>query len=185
DPRWDSLPSIKRGDLAIKPLGPLTPEGKTLPSTPVRPPSSAEAAPDGKSWGTSTVQMWRTIPRRPNRVSPTLSGGEFTVMAGYANAIKKTSQLIWIFEQYFWSRPLARLLNSHLRETPGLRLIMVLPPHADMDGSHRFGPVEVSPQLDVVAHHARQLALDDLTSGLPDGRIGIYNLWNFKTNLGI
>ena len=121
--------------------------------------------------GSSLVQMWRTIPLRTERKRPPFMRGEFTIMAGIANACQAADELIWIFDQYFFSRPLARLLNHLVKEDKKKKLcvIIVLPPYAD---NH---PHEV--------HHARKLALNDLTDGLTLGsgefeRIGVYNLWH-------
>ena len=121
--------------------------------------------------GSSLVQMWRTIPLRMERKRPPFIRGEFTIMAGIANACQAADELIWIFDQYFFSRPLARLLNHQIKNDKKKRLcvILVLPPYAD---NH---PHEV--------HHARKLALNDLTDGLMLGsgkfeRVGVYNLWH-------
>jgi phosphatidylserine/phosphatidylglycerophosphate/cardiolipin synthase-like enzyme len=129
--------------------------------------------------GSSLVQMWRTIPLRTERKRPPFMRGEFTIMAGIANACQAADELIWIFDQYFFSRPLARLLNYRIRNDKKKKLcvILVLPPYAD---NH---PHEV--------HHARKLALNDLTEGLALGhgefeRVGVYDLWHpSRTSGGI
>jgi phosphatidylserine/phosphatidylglycerophosphate/cardiolipin synthase-like enzyme len=125
----------------------------------------------------SLVQMWRTIPLRLERKRSPFMRGEFTIMAGIANACQAADELIWIFDQYFFSRPLARLLNQRIKDDKKKKLcvILVLPPYAD---SH---PHEV--------HHARKLALNDLTDGLMLGpgkfeRVGIYNLWHHSRITG-
>jgi phosphatidylserine/phosphatidylglycerophosphate/cardiolipin synthase-like enzyme len=121
--------------------------------------------------GTSLVQMWRTIPLRKSRNRAPFRRGEFTVMAGIANAVSQAQELILMFDQYYWSRPLARLLNAQLVANPRLHVIIVLPPHADSQTA--------------VAHVARQRALEDLTVGLTRtagtlDRVAIYNLWYLK-----
>jgi phosphatidylserine/phosphatidylglycerophosphate/cardiolipin synthase-like enzyme len=126
------------------------------------------------------VQMWRTIPLRDRAKGSRFQRGEFTVMAGLSNAIKNASELIWLFDQYFWSRPTARLLNDLVRQ-PGatVQVIIVLPPYADVQFLH--------------IHHARKLALNDLISGLvpgtqpgtfeppsptgSGGRVAVFNTW--------
>ena len=134
----------------------------------------ATAAPEPPVTGaTSLVQMWRTIPLRTSRTGPPFVRGEFTVQAGVSNAVQKAKQLIWMFDQYFWSRPLARLLNDQLHAVPSLHLIVILPPHADDDP----GGVIASAQ-----HRARAAALDDVTAGFTTtageyDRIAVYNLW--------
>jgi phosphatidylserine/phosphatidylglycerophosphate/cardiolipin synthase-like enzyme len=126
--------------------------------------------------GRSIVQMWRTIPWRTSRSASLLVEGEYSAMAGIANASQQATELIWIFDQYFWHRPLARLLNQLLRERPGLRLILVLPPHAG--GGSITKPM--AREIHHAHHYARRLALDDLTEGMGlqySEKIGIYNLW--------
>jgi len=120
------------------------------------------------SGAATTVQMWRTIPWRKSRTGPPFQRAEFTVMAGIANAVKQARELIWMFDQYFWSQPLARLLNAQLQANPGLRLILILPPYADDHYS--------------AEHMARAVALGALTSGLPAtngiiNQVAVYNLW--------
>lgn len=114
----------------------------------------------------ATVQMWRTIPLR-SREGPPFTRGEFTVMAGIAQACKAATRQIWIFDQYFFSQPLGRLLNFQLNANPNLCVIIILPPYAD----DNF----------LAEHHARKLALNELTKGFTQtngvyDRIGVYNL---------
>jgi phosphatidylserine/phosphatidylglycerophosphate/cardiolipin synthase-like enzyme len=120
------------------------------------------------------VQLWRTIPYRkvrfpspssPNSQLPPFTRGEFTVEAGVSNAIAQSTELIWIFDQYFWSRPMARQLNAQLTAQTSLYVIVILPPHADVQAPY--------------AHWARSLAVNDLRGGDPSvsSRVGVYDLW--------
>ncbi len=54
--------------------------------------------------------------------------------------------LVYLEDQYFWSRPVARLIASALRANPGLHVIAVVPRHPDNDG-----PVTRMPGL--IARH--------------------------------
>ena len=126
------------------------------------PPSQpAAAAPAGS---TAAVQMWRTIPWRDARTRPPFQRAEFTVMAGVSHAVAEAEHLIWIFDQYFWSVPLARQLNAQLQRTdrPDLRLIVILPPFADSNPA--------------IIHEARKRALDELVANVR-GKVAVYNLW--------
>lgn len=132
--------------------------------------------------GSSYVQMWRTIPLRTRSAAP-FTRGEFTVMAGIAKACKQAQRLIWIFDQYFWSRPLALLLNSRLRQEPqNLYVLIILPPCADGDTLNGYAAVR--------QHWARWVALNILTQNLSQSNgefdhVGVYNLWHPTRNLGI
>ena len=113
--------------------------------------------------GASRVQMWRTIPLRTRPNAALFTRGEFTVMAGISNAVQQATELIWMYDQYFWSKPLARQLNARLVAQPGLRMILILPPFADASPGD--------------AHLARRLALELLTANGVAPRVGVYNMW--------
>ena len=81
--------------------------------------------------------------------------------------MQTATELIWIFDQYFWSEPVGRLLNYQVRNNSGLCVLVILPPHADSTY-----PEE---------HRARQLALQELTLGLSAdqlARVAVYNMWH-------
>ncbi len=126
-----------------------------------------------KPLGEATVQMWRTIPLRPGPVKGPLLRGEFTVMAGIANAVAQARSLITIWDQYFWSVPLARLLATRLEAVSTLKLIIVLPP---------YGVSQVSSELAL-----RMEALQALWNGAPAARdrVLVYDMWAFGPNLGV
>jgi hypothetical protein len=132
-------------------------------------PTPKHEPPISNATATSIVQMWRTIPMRNSRAmsgSDLFLDGEFTVMRGYSQAISRATALIWIFDQYFWSEAVARLLNQRLRQCATLCVIVVLPPFAD----------DNYPEI----HLARTLALHELMKGLTGdmkARVGIYDLW--------
>jgi phosphatidylserine/phosphatidylglycerophosphate/cardiolipin synthase-like enzyme len=139
--------------------------------------------------GTSTVQMWRTIPlrKRKKTQTPLFTRGEFTIMAGIAHACQTATQLIWIFDQYFFSRPLGKLLNVLVNEKKhdplykqNLYILVILPPFAD--------------EHQLQEHNARKFVLNDLTADLTYkeipgppkyrqyDRVGIYNIWHPENN---
>ena len=91
--------------------------------------------------------------------------------AGVVNAVKQATELIWIFDQYFWSLAFSRWANKQLKARPNLCMIVILPPHAD------------DAQSGNMQHHARHLALSALVEGVSNrgNRIGIFDLWDKAT----
>jgi phosphatidylserine/phosphatidylglycerophosphate/cardiolipin synthase-like enzyme len=127
--------------------------------------------------GTSLVQMWRTVPVRDRgRASELFVRGEFSNLAGIARACSAASELVWIFEQYLWSRPFCRLLNAALTDAarPGLHVIIVLPPVPDGQEASTTA--------------ARRRAFVDLTNGLTVAqlaRLRVYAMWHPALARGI
>jgi phosphatidylserine/phosphatidylglycerophosphate/cardiolipin synthase-like enzyme len=125
--------------------------------------------------GTSSVQMWRTIPYRDRGTNPRrFARGEFTVMRGYARVMSTAKNLIFICDQYFWSLPAARLLNRQLRAVPTLGVVIVLPPHADSPDSWTI-------HLASATHVARRNAIAALLADLDtdaQSRVAVFNAWD-------
>ncbi len=147
-----------------------TPTGPLIQPLPLVAPEPAVAG------GGSTVQMWRTIPWRDSRTGSPFTRAEFTVMAGVAKAALAASELVWIFDQYFWSVPFARLLHERVVDPKaGLHVIVVLPPYAD---DHYE-----------LIHRARMVALNELVTADMSveqrSRVAVYDMWDHRTETGI
>jgi phosphatidylserine/phosphatidylglycerophosphate/cardiolipin synthase-like enzyme len=117
--------------------------------------------------GDAVVQMWRTIPLRGERLRAPFVRGEFTILAGIAHALTRTTELVTIWDQYFWSVPLARLLAARLLSSPALHAIIVLPP---------FGTTDTPNEI-----RLRKVALralwDELKTPQNRARVAVVDLW--------
>ena len=95
--------------------------------------------------GTHAVQVLRTYPARLRRY-PFAPQGERSIAHAYRKAFARARALVYLEDQYFWSRPVATLIASALRAHPGLHVIAVVPRYPDNDG-----PVTRMPGL--IARH--------------------------------
>jgi phosphatidylserine/phosphatidylglycerophosphate/cardiolipin synthase-like enzyme len=93
--------------------------------------------------GNHSVQVLRTYPaRRPPY--PFAPKGERTVARFYRKALRRARSLVYIEDQYFWSRDVGEALADALDASPDLRVIVVVPRFPDRDGPvtgppHRVG----------------------------------------------
>ncbi len=78
--------------------------------------------------------MLRTYPARLRRY-PFAPHGERSIAHAYRKAFERARRLIYLEDQYLWSRPVAGLIASALRDNPGLHVIAVVPRHPDKDGA--------------------------------------------------
>jgi phosphatidylserine/phosphatidylglycerophosphate/cardiolipin synthase-like enzyme len=140
-------------------------QGKVLPL-----PAAEACAPAGNS----VVQMWRTIPLRPGVQASPFVRGEFTVTAGVANAIKQATQLITMWDQYFWSVPVALQLGAQLNANPNLSLLIVLPPYGTTSSQYELW--------------YRRRALQALAQSLQPAsrsRVRVMNMWSAALRTGV
>jgi phosphatidylserine/phosphatidylglycerophosphate/cardiolipin synthase-like enzyme len=126
------------------------------------PPKPADPPP----CGTLDVQVLRTYPamRPPYGFAPL---GERSVARGYLKAIKRARRLIYLEDQYLWSRDVADLFAAALRANPGLHLVAVVPRHPDVDGALSLPPNQVG----------REEAISVCRKAAPD-RVHIFDLEN-------
>jgi phosphatidylserine/phosphatidylglycerophosphate/cardiolipin synthase-like enzyme len=140
-------------------------QGKALPLPPAAPCPAA---------GSSTVQMWRTIPMRPDVSVGPFVRGEFSVAAGVANAVKQATQLITVWDQYFWSEPVARQLGAQLMANQNLCLLIVLPPYGSTDPPHELW------------YRRRALqTLAQLLNPAAASRVRVMNMWSQALGTGV
>jgi phosphatidylserine/phosphatidylglycerophosphate/cardiolipin synthase-like enzyme len=83
--------------------------------------------------GSHVVQVLRTYPaKRPPY--PFAQRGERSVARAYEKAFGRARRLIYIEDQYLWSRDIARALGRALASQPELRVVVVVPRYPDQDG---------------------------------------------------
>jgi phosphatidylserine/phosphatidylglycerophosphate/cardiolipin synthase-like enzyme len=95
--------------------------------------------PDPEARGELPVQLLRTYPdRRPGYdFAPT---GERSVARGYSKAVARARRLIYLEDQYLWSRPVADTFAAALAANSELQMIAVLPHFPDQDGRMSLPP---------------------------------------------
>lgn len=143
--RWnDPLPVEHRSS----PLAQLRARAIREPTVP-KPLEAFTGAPAGR--GTCAVQVLRTYPaKRPP--APFAPDGERTIARFYLNALERARSLLYIEDQYFWSREVGEAFARALHRAPDLRIIVVVPRFPDRDGPitgppHRLGQVRTLSRL--------------------------------------
>lgn len=120
-------------------------------------------APDPAPMGSCAVQVLRTYAARRPRY-PFAPRGERSVAAAYRKALRRATRLVYLEDQYLWSRHVAQLFADALQRRPELQLVAVVPRFPDQDGAVSRPPNLVGRQdaLDLVrrAGGDRVLVLD-------------------------
>lgn len=101
-------------------------------ATPGRPLPDPVPADDGRPGG-HAVQVLRTYPARLRRY-PFAPHGERSIAHAYRKAFARARRLVYLEDQYLWSRPVSDIIASALRDNPDLRVIAVVPRYPDTDG---------------------------------------------------
>lgn len=114
-----------------------------MPRHPRPLPQAFDPPPDA---GPHTVQVLRTYAAKWPPF-PFARGGERTIAHAYAHAFSRARQLIYVEDQYLWSRLVAETLAAALRRQPTLRALVVVPRYPDADGRvtgppNRWGQIE-------------------------------------------
>ena len=82
--------------------------------------------------GTHTVQLLRTYPRK-RPPYPFAPNGERSIAHGYAKALRKAREFVYVEDQFLWSPVVAEVLAEALRRQPRLRMVAVVPCRPDKD----------------------------------------------------
>jgi phosphatidylserine/phosphatidylglycerophosphate/cardiolipin synthase-like enzyme len=91
-------------------------------------------ADDEERRGTQAIQVLRTYPARLRRY-PFAPHGERSIAHAYRKAFARARALVYLEDQYFWSRPVSDMVASALRDNKNLRVIVVVPRYPDTDGA--------------------------------------------------
>lgn len=121
---------------------------------------------DPPTAGPHSVQVVRTYPLKHPRY-PFAPEGERSIARAYQKALDRARRLVYVEDQYLWSRHAARAFAGALRSRPDLYLIIVVPRYAERAGavslrSENIGQIQVLDEL--------------MTAG--EDRVGIYDLEN-------
>jgi phosphatidylserine/phosphatidylglycerophosphate/cardiolipin synthase-like enzyme len=84
--------------------------------------------------GPHAVQVLRTYPARLRRY-PFAPHGERSIAHAYRKAFARARCLVYLEDQYLWSRPVADIIGTALRDQPDLHVIAVVPRYPDHDGA--------------------------------------------------
>ncbi len=82
--------------------------------------------PDPHPRGSCAVQLLRTYPAR-HRPYPFAPQGERSVARAYAKALRRARRLVYLEDQFVWSREVAEVFASALDASPDLRLLAIVP----------------------------------------------------------
>jgi len=121
--------------------------------------------PDPAPCGTHVVQVLRTYPKRL-RAYPFARRGERSIARAYRKVLRRARSLIYLEDQYLWSAEVAEIFADALGRAPDLKLVAVVPLHADTQGF--VGEAEVL---------GRQYAMRLLREAGGD-RVAVYGLEN-------
>ncbi|MEO3759127.1 phospholipase D-like domain-containing protein [Mycobacterium sp. B14F4] len=98
--------------------------------------------PDPPACGPHAVQVLRTYPDA-HFAYDFAPHGERSIARGYSKAVPRARRLIYLEDQYLWSKQVANLFARALRDNPELHLVAVVPRHPDVDGRLALPPNKV------------------------------------------
>jgi phosphatidylserine/phosphatidylglycerophosphate/cardiolipin synthase-like enzyme len=98
--------------------------------------------PDPPECGPHAVQVLRTYPDAHFEYD-FAPHGERSIARAYNKVVPRARRLIYVEDQYLWSRRVAQLFAQALRDNPGLQLVAVIPRHPDVDGRLALPPNQI------------------------------------------
>jgi phosphatidylserine/phosphatidylglycerophosphate/cardiolipin synthase-like enzyme len=127
-----------------------------------------EQPPDPPPCGPHAVQVLRTYPDAHFEYD-FAPHGERSVARGYSKAVKRARRLIYVEDQYLWSKRVAQLFARALADTPDLHLVAVVPRHPDVDGRLALPPNKIG----------RRQAVDACKEADPE-RVHVFDIENHE-----
>jgi phosphatidylserine/phosphatidylglycerophosphate/cardiolipin synthase-like enzyme len=98
-----------------------------------------EQPPDPPPCGPHAVQVLRTYPDAHFEYD-FAPHGERSIARAYNKAVPRAKRLIYVEDQYLWSKRVAELFAKALQENPDLHLVGVVPRYPDVDGRLALPP---------------------------------------------
>jgi phosphatidylserine/phosphatidylglycerophosphate/cardiolipin synthase-like enzyme len=95
--------------------------------------------PDPPACGPHAVQVLRTYPDAHFEYD-FAPHGERSIARAYNKVVPRARRLIYVEDQYLWSKRVAQLFAQALRDNPGLHLVAVIPRYPDVDGRLALPP---------------------------------------------
>ena len=127
-----------------------------------------ELPPDPPPCGPHAVQVLRTY-ADGHFTYDFAPDGERSIARAYCKAVPRARRLIYLEDQYLWSKQVADLFARALRENPDLHLVAVVPRHPDEDGRLALPPNQVG----------RWQALETCHRAAPD-RVHVFDVENHE-----
>jgi phosphatidylserine/phosphatidylglycerophosphate/cardiolipin synthase-like enzyme len=116
----------------------------------LKPGNLPEQPPDPPPCGPHAVQVLRTYPDAHFEYD-FAPHGERSIARGYTKAVGRARRLIYLEDQYLWSRHVADLFARALTANPELHMIAVVPRYPDVDGRLALSPNMVGRQQAIEA----------------------------------
>ena len=158
--RWDDPAALSR-----LPWQALPDIVRRLDRTPSDLPDPRPAPRDA---GPCTVQLLRTYPNRwPGY--PFAPDGERSAARAYAKALGRARRLVYVEDQYLWSRDVAEVFTAALRREPRLQVVAVVPRLPDQDG-----------RISVPAVHLGHAEAVEAVRAAGSGRVHVFDLENAR-----
>ena len=98
-----------------------------------------EQPPDPPACGPHAIQVLRTYPDAHFEYD-FAPHGERSIARAYNKVVPLARRLIYVEDQYLWSKRVADLFARALRDNPDLHLVAVVPRYADVDGRLQLPP---------------------------------------------